>query len=126
MGRQTPEAAIRLIHITDPHLTDLSALPWRALGGKRWSGYLSWRPPRPVVHPPDPHDHHTPAVRALATGQILVNGDQVHNRRPEEVAAAADWLDALGPPERVTLVPGNHDVYARDSWGEVSVIVLDT
>jgi 3',5'-cyclic AMP phosphodiesterase CpdA len=40
-----------------------------------------------------------------------------------EVAEAATWLARIGPPERVTLVPGNHDAYGAavdhevmDAW----------
>ena len=58
----------------------------------------------------------TEAVRAEASVQILVTGDLVHVGLPAEIDIAARWLEALGPPERVMLVPGNHDVYARDSW----------
>ncbi len=51
---------------------------------------------------------------------ILVTGDLVHVGLADEIEAAAAWLRELGPPERVVLVPGNHDLYARDSWPSVS------
>ena len=52
--------------------------------------------------------------------QILVTGDLVHIGLPGEIEAAARWLEALGPAERVMLVPGNHDAYAGDSWPAVA------
>ena len=58
----------------------------------------------------------TAAVRDEDPVQILVTGDLVHVGLPQEIEAAARWLRALGPPERVMVVPGNHDLYARDSW----------
>lgn len=58
----------------------------------------------------------TAVVRDEDPVHILVTGDLVHIGLPDEIDAAAAWLDSLGPPERVMLVPGNHDVYARDSW----------
>lgn len=62
----------------------------------------------------------TAAVHAEDPVCILVTGDLVHVGLPEEIEAAAGWLRELGPPERVMLVPGNHDVYARDSWPAVA------
>ena len=61
----------------------------------------------------------TETVRAEDPGQILVTGDLVHSGLPEAIEAAASWLEMLGPPDRVMLVPGNHDIYAADSWGAV-------
>lgn len=62
----------------------------------------------------------TAAVQDEDPVQILVTGDLVHVGLPGEIEAAAAWLENLGPPDRVMLVPGNHDVYARDSWPAVA------
>jgi 3',5'-cyclic AMP phosphodiesterase CpdA len=61
----------------------------------------------------------TAAVREDEPAQILVTGDLAHIGLPAEIRAATAWLESLGPPERVLLVPGNHDVYAADSWAAV-------
>jgi len=114
------ESIIRLIHITDPHLTSLDGLPLSALAGKRWSGYLSWRRRRRFVHRRDVLDALTVAVQAENPFQILVTGDLVHVGLPSEIEAAGRWLRELGPPARVMLVPGNHDIYAEDSWPAAS------
>lgn len=111
---------IRLIHLTDPHLTSLDGLRLRQLRGKRWSGYLSWRRRRRFVHRLEVLERLVAAVHAENPVQILVTGDLVHVGLPGEIEAAASWLEALGPPGRVMLVPGNHDVYARDSWPAVA------
>jgi 3',5'-cyclic AMP phosphodiesterase CpdA len=39
---------------------------------------------------------------------VVVSGDLTHRGRPEQHAAAASFLRALGPP--VLAVPGNHDI----------------
>jgi 3',5'-cyclic AMP phosphodiesterase CpdA len=93
---------------------------WRALAGKRWSGYLSWRRKRRFVHRREMLDVLTAAVHDERPVHVLVTGDLVHIGLPAEIDTAAAWLDSLGPPERVMLVPGNHDVYARDSWPAAS------
>lgn len=87
-----------------------------SLRGKRWSGYLSWRRRRRFVHRGDVLERLTKAVQAENPVQMLVTGDLAHVGLPAEIEAATGWLEALGPPERVMLVPGNHDAYARDSW----------
>ena len=109
-----------MIHVTDPHLTSLAGLSLKSLRGKRWSGYLSWHRRRRFVHLAEVLERLTEAVREEDPVQILVTGDLVHVGLPGEIEAAACWLEALGPPERVMLVPGNHDVYARDSWPAVA------
>jgi 3',5'-cyclic AMP phosphodiesterase CpdA len=42
-----------------------------------------------------------------------VTGDLVNLGLPEEFVRAAEWLHHLGPPARVTAIPGNHDAYVR-------------
>ncbi len=83
--------------------------------GKRWSGYLSWQRRRRHVHRADVLDALVASVRSEHADQILLTGDLVHLGLPQEIEAAAAWLEALGPPDKVMLVPGNHDLYAVDS-----------
>ena len=111
---------IRLVHITDPHLTSLAGERLWPLRGKRWSGYLSWRRRRRFVHRREVLDRLVDSMRAENPVQILVTGDLVHVATAAEIEAAAGWLESLGEPGRVMLVPGNHDVYAADAWPAVS------
>jgi 3',5'-cyclic AMP phosphodiesterase CpdA len=37
-----------------------------------------------------------------------------------EFAPAKAWLESVGPPERVTVVPGNHDAYVRATAGRLA------
>ncbi len=112
---------MRLIHISDPHLTSpehpLSGRPRMA---KRLLGRGSWRRRRRHRHRREWLDALVGAVQAANPDQIVVTGDLTQIGLPEEIEEAALWLEALGPPTRVLLVPGNHDVYAEDSWAAVS------
>ena len=108
---------MRLIHLTDPHLTSLHSTPWRSLRGKRISGYLSWRNKRQYRHLPDVLKRVTEAVLAEQPDRILLTGDLMHIGLESEAAEAAAWLRSIAPPERLLLVPGNHDIYAPDSAG---------
>ena len=35
---------------------------------------------------------------------------------PAEFIKAQQWLQSLGPPTRVTAIPGNHDAYVETNW----------
>jgi 3',5'-cyclic AMP phosphodiesterase CpdA len=111
---------MRFVHLTDPHLTSLR--DWRppALPGKRWSGYLSWRRKRSRQLQRGMLDRLIAAAREENPALLAITGDLAHIGLPQEIRQARDWLAQLGPPERVLLVPGNHDIYARDSWPAVA------
>jgi 3',5'-cyclic AMP phosphodiesterase CpdA len=64
-------------------------------------------------------------MQAQSPDHIAVTGDLVNISLDTEFAGAARWLMSMGPPEHVTLVPGNHDAYIRRAsgwaaqhWGE--------
>ena len=116
---------MRLIHLTDPHLSTLEGQTFLGLRGKRRSGYLSWFKNRRFIHRPEILERLIQAVESQHPDLILLTGDLVHIGLESEIVQAAQWLRRLGPPERVMLVPGNHDNYAADSlaamrahWGE--------
>ena len=106
---------MRLVHLTDPHLSTLDGEKLSALKGKRWSGYLSWRKNRRKHYLPAVLGKLVEAVRAEGADQILLTGDLVHIGLETEIAQATQWLNTLGTAEQVMLVPGNHDIYAKGS-----------
>lgn len=111
---------MRLVHLTDPHLSTLEGEKLSELRGKRWSGYLSWLKNRRKHYLPMVLNNLVDAIKAENADQILLTGDLVHIGLGTEIAQAAEWLDTLGPAEQVMLVPGNHDVYAKGSAGSIS------
>jgi 3',5'-cyclic AMP phosphodiesterase CpdA len=46
---------------------------------------------------------------------VVVTGDLTNLGLPAELAEARRWLTRVGPPARLTVVPGNHDAYAASS-----------
>ena len=106
---------MRLIHITDPHLSTLHGETFMGLRGKRRSGYLSWFKKRRFEYRRDILEQTTSAIKAHHPDQILLTGDLVHIGLEREIVEAAGWLQELGAPEQVMFVPGNHDHYAHDS-----------
>jgi len=111
---------MRLVHLTDPHLSTLEGEKFSELRGKRWSGYLSWLKNRRKHYLPMVLNKLVDAIKAENPDQILLTGDLVHIGLETEITQAAEWLNTLGPAEQVMLVPGNHDVYAKGSADSVS------
>jgi len=102
----------KLAHLTDPHLSDLSPASIRDLLGPRLLGYLSWRLHRRHIHRPGRLDRIVEDVRTQGVDHIVVTGDLTHIGLPHEFAEARRWLERIGAPSDVTVVPGNHDQYA--------------
>lgn len=107
-----PPDRIRLAHISDPHLTSLSNVNWRELLNKRAFGYLSWRWRRQYEHRREILSELTDDLINCNPDHIVITGDLTHVGTPHECSEASGWLHALGPPERITVIPGNHDCYA--------------
>jgi 3',5'-cyclic AMP phosphodiesterase CpdA len=114
-----------LAHLSDPHLGPLPQPRLSELAGKRATGYLNWRRKRQFVHSSDVLARILADLEAQRPDHIAVTGDLVNISLPSEYAPARAWLEALGPPSEVTLVPGNHDIYVRAAirspaihWGD--------
>jgi 3',5'-cyclic AMP phosphodiesterase CpdA len=112
-----------LAHLSDLHL----ALPPRIsnLAGKRGLGFVNWQRKRKFVHRPDVLDAITHDVKAQAHDHIVVTGDLVNLSLPAEYAQAKRWLQTIGNPSDVTVIPGNHDAYVQSAakspaafWGD--------
>jgi 3',5'-cyclic AMP phosphodiesterase CpdA len=118
-------AAFTLAHLSDPHLAPLPAPGLRELAGKRALGYLNWTRNRTKVHRRDVLDALVADMQLLRPDHIAVTGDLVNIGLEAEFAPARAWLESLGTPEHVTVVPGNHDAYVRatqnrsaEIWGD--------
>jgi 3',5'-cyclic AMP phosphodiesterase CpdA len=106
-------AAFTLAHLSDPHLPPLPALRLRELLGKRAFGYLNWTRNRHKFQRRDVLDALVSDMQTQAPDHIAITGDLVNLALEAEFAPARAWLESVGLPDRVTLVPGNHDAYVR-------------
>lgn len=102
-----------LAHLTDPHLPTPRGQPAMAFANKRLIGLLSWRLRRRHIHRPEVLATLVSDLKAQRPDHVTVTGDLVNIALPAEFEAAAAWLQALGTPEGVSVVPGNHDAYVR-------------
>jgi 3',5'-cyclic AMP phosphodiesterase CpdA len=118
-------AAFTLAHLSDPHLAPLPAPSLRELIGKRVTGYLHWTRTRHKIHRREVLDALVADLRAQRPDHIAVTGDIVNIALEAEFAPARAWLQSVGTPEHVTLVPGNHDAYARATQGRFAEMCGD-
>ncbi len=107
-----------LAHLSDVHLAPLPRIRPGELTGKRFIGFHSWRFRRRHVHRP-------PVLEAVITDvithkpdHVAITGDLINISLREEYLAAARWLEALGSPDWITVVPGNHDAYVAFPWDQ--------
>ena len=114
-----------LAHLSDPHLGPIPTPQLAEIINKRGLGLINWYRKRHRHHRREVLDAIVRDMHAQAPGHIAVTGDLVNISLDQEFANAARWLDQVGTPQNVTLVPGNHDAYIRRvaghaarHWGE--------
>jgi 3',5'-cyclic AMP phosphodiesterase CpdA len=110
----------RLAHISDLHLCQLPPVSWSELASKRLLGYLAWQLHRRRSHLGVVLDALVRDLHAVGPDHVAITGDLVNLALPAEFVEAGGWLRRLGPPEWISLVPGNHDalvaVLPGDGW----------
>jgi 3',5'-cyclic AMP phosphodiesterase CpdA len=104
-----------LAHLSDPHLAPLPQPRWSELIGKRITGYINWQRKRRFIHDPAVLARIVTDTKAQAADHIAVTGDIANIGLAAEYRQGRDWLEGLGPARDVTFVPGNHDIYVRES-----------
>ena len=108
--------SLTLAHISDLHIGPLPRAGLRALAGKRVTGFLSWRLKRSKIHRREVLDVLAADLAQQEPDHIAVTGDLVNIALPGEFIAARAFLTSIGTPDRVTVVPGNHDAYVSMPW----------
>jgi len=98
-------------HLSDLHLA-LTPKP-SELASKRGLGYINWQRKRKFIHRPDVLAAITRDLQVRSAEHIAVTGDLTNFSLPGEYAWARRWLESIGQPTDVTVIPGNHDVYVR-------------
>jgi len=105
-----------LAHLSDPHIACMEDISARDFVNKRLFGYLRWKLHRGA-------EHGSGVLSALQTDltqtkpdHIAVTGDLTHLGLSAEFKKARQWLQSLGLPAQVTVIPGNHDAYVKLNW----------
>lgn len=111
-----PETGWVLAHLSDPHFACTERINWHDLRGKRILGYLRWKLYRQGEHRQSLLTRLRADLARMKPDHIVVTGDLTQLSLPLEFDKARRWLVGLGAPDRITVVPGNHDAYVRTDW----------
>jgi 3',5'-cyclic AMP phosphodiesterase CpdA len=114
-SRDTNESFV-FAQISDPHLSSLDSVSCFDLANKRVLGYLSWRKKRKYIHKKEILDSAVANIKLFSPDHIVITGDLTHIGHPTEFDETLNWLQELGQPSDITLIPGNHDCYVADEW----------
>jgi 3',5'-cyclic AMP phosphodiesterase CpdA len=113
-------AAFTLAHLSDPHLPPLPMARPHELLSKRVFGYLNWTRNRHKYHRREVVDALLSDLHTERPDHIAVTGDFVNLALKAEFEPARAWLESVGPPDRVSIVPGNHDAYVRATQHQIA------
>ncbi|MBB3950425.1 metallophosphoesterase family protein [Aureimonas jatrophae] len=101
----------RLAHLSDIHLGPLPELSYRELASKRITGYINWQRNRKQAMFGNTLLNLVADMRTQRPDHVAVTGDLVNLATRKEIEGARLWLENLGDPAWVSVVPGNHDAY---------------
>lgn len=110
-----------LAHLSDPHLGPLPRPRAIELASKRVLGYVNWRRNRvrslagPVL------GGLVEDMLAQSPDHITVTGDLVNIGLTSEIVTAAKWLEAMGSPNTISVIPGNHDAYVPGALAKACI-----
>src|SRR5210317_263877 len=109
-------STLTLAHLSDPHISCMNAITARDLVGKRLFGYLSWKLHRGARHGDSVLSALHADLAKTKPDHIAVTGDLTHLSLSAEFKKARQWLQSIGSPSKVTVIPGNHDAYVHTDW----------
>jgi 3',5'-cyclic AMP phosphodiesterase CpdA len=82
---------------------------------KQTLGWFKWTLQRSKEHRTEVLDALVDDLQAARPDHVVVTGDLTNLGMEIEFPAATAWLQRLGGPQRVSIVPGNHDTYSSSS-----------
>jgi 3',5'-cyclic AMP phosphodiesterase CpdA len=117
MNANAIDVAARIAHLSDVHMLD--ARPGRDRSGYSMGHrFLSFGRPLDAAGRRHKLVHALSAARRVGASHYVVSGDLTEIGAPGEFETLAETLHESGiAPSRITLVPGNHDLYTTaDAW----------
>ena len=107
--------SVRIAHFSDTHVLSLrGARPGRFVN-KRLTGAVNLAFNRARHYRVEVFERLLEAVTAFAPDHTICTGDLVNLALPAEFERVADLLSEHFDDDALTVVPGNHDYYARDA-----------
>ena len=115
----------RLVHLSDPHIGPLPAPTFSELASKRMLGYVNWHRNRATSMRGDILVRMIAEIHALAPDHVAVTGDLVNIALRSELEPARAFLDSIGSPKDVSVVPGNHDAYVPGALARATHLIAE-
>ncbi|MEM1045795.1 MAG: metallophosphoesterase [Pseudomonadota bacterium] len=106
----------RLAHISDPHLGPIPALGAGDYFNKRVLGLLFWKGNRKRHMGAEWRNRLVADLKDTKPDHIAVTGDVTNLALGAEFERGREWLESLGAPHDVSVIPGNHDAYIRGAF----------
>ena len=104
-----------LAHLSDLHVTPIRVRRPLDFVNKRVLGALSWSLRRRHEYRPEVLAALVADVQAQESDHIAITGDLTNIALEDEFTASLPWLQKLGGPQHVSVIPGNHDTYTPKS-----------
>ncbi|WP_420392505.1 metallophosphoesterase family protein [Acuticoccus sp.] len=111
----------RIAHLSDLHLGPIPTPSLAELASKRIFGYVNWTRNRKSAMGSRLLKRLLDDIAAHEPDHIALTGDLVNIATEAEIAAAGRFLKTLARPERLTVVPGNHDAYVPGAAARAAV-----
>ena len=108
-------SAFTLAHLSDLHVTPVRLQHPQAFLNKRALGALSWSLRRRKEYRPEVLAALASDLRTQQPDHLVITGDLTNIALEDEFSASLPWLQRLGGPQQVSLIPGNHDTYTPSS-----------
>ncbi len=110
---------LRIAHLSDLHVLDWSGARPLEFVNKRWTGVLNLvgarRGKHPVAVAERLAEHLAAQIAADRVDHVIVSGDLTNLALDSEFRRARQVLDRIGGADRLTVIPGNHDVYTESA-----------
>jgi 3',5'-cyclic AMP phosphodiesterase CpdA len=106
---------MRLAHCSDLHLLSHDGARWLELANKRWIGAANLLTNRSRHYHVAAFEQMIADIDAAGVDHVLCTGDITNLALEQEFRFARGLFDRFaGGPERVTVIPGNHDAYVAE------------
>ncbi|MBA5723677.1 metallophosphoesterase [Candidatus Liberibacter sp.] len=102
-----------LAHMSDIHLSCPPTIT--ELSIKRLVGLANWHFNRKKHFSQTAVDLLVNDISTRNIDHLSITGDIVNLANNREVSAATHWLESIGNPHDISIIPGNHDAYASGS-----------
>lgn len=112
--------SFRLAHLSDPHVGPILNPRLRELAGKRLTGYFNYRRGRHLIHDMGMLERITADMLDHTPDHVALTGDLVNIGLESEFVTAQRYVERIGAPDFVSVIPGNHDAYVRSSFRYMS------